>query len=187
MTRSRVLWVAFAAAIAAGGLVLPASAARPGVGDHTLTTAHFMVHYHTDMLAGEPATDYSTQTEAGDIAAYAEQAYATYVSWGYAAPRRGQTGTSTSMSKTSPCLRRRDPSRAGTPAGRPGAPPTSRWPRRPSSRDSRPLTASRWRTKSDRSSPRTSSTRSSSASGRRRPAATTGSSTAPERGRRSTR
>ncbi len=36
-----------------------------------------------DPATGAPAPDYSTETDAGDIAAYAEQAYAAYRSWGY--------------------------------------------------------------------------------------------------------
>lgn len=55
--------------------------------DHTLCTEHFVVHYWTDLgPTGSPAPDYSTETQAGDVAAWAEQAYAAYRSWGYAAP-----------------------------------------------------------------------------------------------------
>lgn len=94
MTRSRVLWVAVTALVSAGLLALPASAGRPVAWDHTLTTAHFMIHYHTDIdpTTGQPGKDYSTQTDAGDFASYAEQAYATYLSWGYAAPLPGIDG-----------------------------------------------------------------------------------------------
>lgn len=94
MARSRVLAIAFAAAfVAAGVCALPAAAGgRPTQWDHTLTTAHFMIHYHTDFSNGAPAPDYSTQTDAGDFASYAEQAYATYRSWGYAAPPPGPDG-----------------------------------------------------------------------------------------------
>lgn len=62
--------------------------ARPPAGDHTITTTHFVVHYHTDVdpTTGAPALDYSTQTDAGDIAGYAEAAYALYKSWGYTTP-----------------------------------------------------------------------------------------------------
>ena len=80
------------AILGAGVLAGAAPAARdcllPGVpGDHTLCTQHFVVHYWTDLTAsGDPAPDYSTETQAGDIAAWAEQAYAAYRSWGYAAP-----------------------------------------------------------------------------------------------------
>ena len=51
-------------------------------------TAHFVVDYYTDVdpTTDAAAQDYSTETEAGDIAAYAERAYAhVYSSWGYAA------------------------------------------------------------------------------------------------------
>ena len=93
MARSRVLAIAFAAAFVATGVCsLPAAAGRPTQWDHTLTTAHFMIHYHTDFVNGTPGPDYSTQTDAGTFAAYAEQAYATYVSWGYAAPPPGPDG-----------------------------------------------------------------------------------------------
>jgi hypothetical protein len=84
-----VLGVALAAVLAAGFLASAAPAVpipRP-TDDHTLSTTHFAVHYHTDILAdGVPAPDYSSETQAGDIAAYAERAYATYISWGYPAP-----------------------------------------------------------------------------------------------------
>lgn len=93
MSRSRVLAIAVAAAfVTAGVRALPASAGRPTQWDHTLTTAHFMIHYHTDLLSGAPAPDYSTETDAGDFASFAEQAYATYRSWGYAAPPPGPDG-----------------------------------------------------------------------------------------------
>lgn len=93
MARSRALAIAFAAALLAAGLcALPAAAGRPTQWDHTLTTAHFMVHFHTDFVNGAPAPDYSTQTDAGDFASFAEQAYATYRSWGYAAPPPGPDG-----------------------------------------------------------------------------------------------
>ena len=83
MFRLRILAVAAAAAVTAGAYALPAGAAsRPANGDHQLTTAHFEVHYNTD-VGGK---DYATQTDAGDMAAYAEQAYETYVSWGYTPP-----------------------------------------------------------------------------------------------------
>jgi hypothetical protein len=75
------------AVLAAGVLAGAAPAARPPLGDHQLTTAHFMVHYNTDVgTDGAPGTDYATQTQAGDIASDAEQAYATYRSWGFSAP-----------------------------------------------------------------------------------------------------
>ena len=69
-------------------LAVPSAAARPGAGDHQLFTTHFEVHYYTDVdpTTGAPKTDYSTETQAGDIAAYAEQAYALFSSWGYTPP-----------------------------------------------------------------------------------------------------
>lgn len=84
----RALGAALVAAAVTGVLASasPAAPVRP-VSNHTLTTTHFMVHYYTDVNAdGTPALDYSTQTDAGDIASEAEQAYATFRSWGYAAP-----------------------------------------------------------------------------------------------------
>jgi hypothetical protein len=79
------------AIVAAGALAGAAPASRDCLvgapGDHTLCTQHFVVHYWTDLdPGGGPAPDYSTETQAGDIAAWAEQAYAAYISWGYAAP-----------------------------------------------------------------------------------------------------
>lgn len=76
------------AVLAAGVLAGPAPAARPPIGDHQLTSTHFMVHYNTgtDPLTGKLLPGDITETEAGDIASYAEQAYAVYRSWGYAAP-----------------------------------------------------------------------------------------------------
>ena len=85
MLRLRLLAVAFATAFVTGAYALPASA-RPSMGDHQLTTPHFDVHYNTDVSDGTPGADYATQTDAGDIASYAEEAYETYVSWGYTPP-----------------------------------------------------------------------------------------------------
>jgi hypothetical protein len=88
MAFSRALWVAFGAALAIGIVASPASALggfRP-TGDHTLATTHFLVTYHTDLTLGVPAKDYSTEGDAGDLAGYAEQAYALYRSWGFPAP-----------------------------------------------------------------------------------------------------
>jgi hypothetical protein len=85
MAFSRALWVAFGAALAIGIVASPASALggfRP-TGDHTLQTAHFLVTYHTNP---KTLASYSTETDAGDIAGYAEQAYALYRSWGFPAP-----------------------------------------------------------------------------------------------------
>jgi hypothetical protein len=87
MARIRALGVAFAVALLAGVLASAAPAVVRPVSDHTLTTTHFMVHYYTDVLpSGSPALDYSTETQAGDIGAYAEQAYSLFASWGYTAP-----------------------------------------------------------------------------------------------------
>jgi hypothetical protein len=88
MGLTRALWAALGAAVAIGIVAAPASALggpRPA-GDHTLTTTHFLITYHTDFLNGAPAKDYSTETDAGNIAGYAEQAYALYRSWGFPAP-----------------------------------------------------------------------------------------------------
>lgn len=86
MALNRALGTAFAAVVAAAVFALPASAGRPAAWDHTVTTAHFIVHYHTDIVSGQPAPDYATETDAGDYASFAEQAYAAYRSWGYPAP-----------------------------------------------------------------------------------------------------
>ena len=87
MARIRALGVTLAVALLAGVLASAAPASRP-TGDHTLQTAHFLVTYHTDVNAttGAPGADYSTETDAGDIAGYAEQAYALYKSWGFTVP-----------------------------------------------------------------------------------------------------
>ena len=79
------------AILAAGVLAGAAPASRDcivgSMADHTLCTQHFAVQYWTDLnTSGDPAPDYSTETQAGDIAAWAEQAYAAYLSWGYAPP-----------------------------------------------------------------------------------------------------
>jgi hypothetical protein len=80
------------AIFAAGALAGAAPAARDCVPafpeDHTLCTRHFAVYYSTT----SPSNSYSTETQAGDIAAWAEQAYAAYRSWGYAAPILGPDG-----------------------------------------------------------------------------------------------
>lgn len=81
MARTRILGAALAAALAAGVLAGGASAARP-IRDHTITTQHFVVSYDTDPIQ----LDYTTETQAGDIAAYAERMYSVLTSWGYAAP-----------------------------------------------------------------------------------------------------
>lgn len=92
MAPIRAFGAALGAAVAAGLLAsaAPAAVVRPP-SDHTLTTTHFAVHYFTcvepttDAPCGPP-TDYATQTEAGDVAAYAEDAYARFVSWGLTPP-----------------------------------------------------------------------------------------------------
>jgi len=84
MTLSRALGATLAVAFAAGLLAASASAVplpRPA-SNHTITTAHFVVHYDTDPTA----TDYVTETEAGDFAASAEQAYSLESAWGYPLP-----------------------------------------------------------------------------------------------------
>src|SRR5579864_5373476 len=84
MARIRVLGATLAVAFAAGGVAGSASAVaipRP-TGDHVITTTHFVVHYYTD----PNLPDYSTETRAGDVAAYAERAYALEASWGYPMP-----------------------------------------------------------------------------------------------------
>ena len=92
MARIRVLGAALAVALVSGALAsaAPAAVVRPP-SDHTLTTTHFTIHYftcvspQTDNPCGPP-TDYVTQTEAGDVAAYAEDAYSRFVSWGLTPP-----------------------------------------------------------------------------------------------------
>ncbi len=90
MAFARALGVAFGAALAIGIVASPASALggpRPtSPGNHTLATTHFLITYYSDAPNGVPAKDYSTETDAGDLAGYAEQAYALYRSWGFPAP-----------------------------------------------------------------------------------------------------
>ena len=84
MAFTRALGVALGAALAIAIVASPASAlggSRP-TGDHTLATTHFLITYHTN----PKVLSYSTETDAGDLAGYAEQAYALYVSWGFPAP-----------------------------------------------------------------------------------------------------
>jgi hypothetical protein len=81
MARIRVLGAALAVALAAGVLAGGADAARP-VRDHTLATTHFVVSYDT----GPGGMDYTTETQAGDIAAFAERAYAALIAMGYTSP-----------------------------------------------------------------------------------------------------
>jgi len=75
-----------AAACAFGGILAapsPAAPVRP-VTLHTLASqaGHVLVHYDSDPTAA----DYTTETEAGDLAAYAERALSTEESWGFRAP-----------------------------------------------------------------------------------------------------
>jgi hypothetical protein len=92
MASIRVLGTALGVALAAGVLAsaAPAAVVRPP-SDHILTTTHFVVHYFTCVNPGTdkgcgPPLDYATQTEAGDVAAYAEDAYSRFLSWGLAPP-----------------------------------------------------------------------------------------------------
>jgi len=91
MARIRVLGAALAAALAAGVFASAAPAVVRPPSDHTLTTTHFVIHYFTcvsptsDQPCGPPV-DYATQTEAGDVAAYAEDAYSRFLSWGLTPP-----------------------------------------------------------------------------------------------------
>jgi hypothetical protein len=95
MARIRVLGAALAVALAAGVLASAAAAVaipRP-TGDHQITTAHFVVHYYTGVDSnGNPLPDYSTETQAGDVAAYAERAYALESGWGYPLPQNDGDG-----------------------------------------------------------------------------------------------
>ena len=66
---------------AAGVLGTPAHAARPAL-PHSISTAHFVVHYTSDPTD----TAYATMGQATTLAALAETAYATEVGWGFQAP-----------------------------------------------------------------------------------------------------
>ena len=76
----------FAAACAlAGVLAAPSLAANPPMrpgGVHSVSTAHFKVWYDSDSTQ----QDYTTQTEASDLAALAEKAYAIETGWGFQPP-----------------------------------------------------------------------------------------------------
>ena len=89
MPRTRLLGATAVVVLVAGLLAAaaPAAPVRPA-SDHTLTTTHFVIHYYTgiDSATDTPVLDYATQTDAGDIAAYAEQAYSLFTSWGFPAP-----------------------------------------------------------------------------------------------------
>src|SRR4051812_14694047 len=78
----RALLVAAAACVFAGIFGASAFGARPGPYPHTVTSQHFVVHYSSDPL--DPA--YATQTDASKLAALADRAYATELSWGVRAP-----------------------------------------------------------------------------------------------------
>src|SRR4051812_15162343 len=66
------------AAHAQAGTPVPVRPALP----QSLTSAHFVVHY-----TGDPTNPaYATQTQASDLAALAEQARTTEMSWSYNAP-----------------------------------------------------------------------------------------------------
>lgn len=88
MSSLRALGAALAVALLAGVLASAAPAAsRPGAGEYTISTAHFLVHYYSDVdSTGAPKPDWSSQTQAGDVAAYAEQAYSLLTGWGYPPP-----------------------------------------------------------------------------------------------------
>jgi hypothetical protein len=78
--------LALLASVGVGAAVLAGPAfgafARPGGLPDTLGTTHFLVHYESD-----PATTAKiTQTQAGDVAALAERAYAAELADGYPAP-----------------------------------------------------------------------------------------------------
>jgi len=84
MAPIRALGAAVAVALVSGVLASAADAVpipRPS-GDHQITTAHFVIHYYTD----PQSPSYSTETQAGDVAAYAERVYAIETGWGYPAP-----------------------------------------------------------------------------------------------------
>ena len=84
MASLRAMGAALGAAVAIAGVLASSAAAvpiRPAT-DQTLTTTHFVIHYWTS--AG--SLDYTSETQAGDFAAYAERAYALETGWGYPAP-----------------------------------------------------------------------------------------------------
>jgi hypothetical protein len=84
MAPIRALGAAVAVALVSGVLASAADAVpipRPP-GDHQITTAHFVIHYYTD----PQSSSYTTETQAGDVAAYAERVYSLETGWGYPAP-----------------------------------------------------------------------------------------------------
>lgn len=84
MSRIRALVVTLAVA-AVVGVLAPSAGAVPlprPVSDQSITTAHFVIHYYTDPTS----PSYTNETQAGDIAAYAEREYALETGWGMPAP-----------------------------------------------------------------------------------------------------
>jgi len=81
MTVSRRLALLAVATAIAGLLAQSSAAARPGL-PFTLGTTHFLVHYQSDTTT----TYATTQTQAGDIAQLAENAYTNETGDGYAPP-----------------------------------------------------------------------------------------------------
>jgi hypothetical protein len=78
--------LALLASVGVGAAVLAGPAfgafARPAGLPNTVGSTHFLVHYESD-----PTTNFKiTQTQAGDVAALAERAYAAELADGYAAP-----------------------------------------------------------------------------------------------------
>ena len=71
-----------AAGVGAAALAGPALAARPSGLPNTIASAHFLVHFQSDATTTYPIT----QTQAADIAATAEKAYAAELADGYPAP-----------------------------------------------------------------------------------------------------
>ena len=94
MSRARSLAAMVVLGVLAAFAASPASAARPGLAPaypELLTTTHFQIHYTgAGPLPPGPPTpnpERIVQQTAGDLAALAEQAYATIVTgWGYPAP-----------------------------------------------------------------------------------------------------
>jgi hypothetical protein len=87
MARLRLLLLTVAVVALAGVASSVAVAAPPPVPScspslpESVSSAHFVVHYD-----GDPqASDYTTETEAGDVAADAERAYAAYLGMGFPA------------------------------------------------------------------------------------------------------
>ena len=86
MRSFRRLGLLFAVAACSAVLAGPALGARPGAValPFTISTAHFVVHYQSDLVTS--AAYAITQTTAGDVAATAERAYAAELADGYPAP-----------------------------------------------------------------------------------------------------